>query len=76
MTTQTEIKIKKQNTMEQLTSITKELVFAKIKELELQIKHSESLLEDESFSKFHQMTTVEIELFEIQIELLKKKLFS
>lgn len=62
--------------MEQLTSTTKELIYDKIKELEVQIKHIESLLEDESFSKFHQMTRIEIELFEMQIELLKQKLFS
>lgn len=62
--------------MEQLTSTTKELIYYKIKELEAQIKHSEYLLEDESFSKFHQMTRIEIELFEMQIDSLKQKLFS
>lgn len=62
--------------MEQLTSTTKELIYYKIRELELEIQHSEYRLQDESFSKFHQMTKIEIELCEIQIHLLKQKLFS
>lgn len=62
--------------MEQLTSTTKELIYYKIRELELQIQHSEYSLQEESFSKFHQMTRIEIELFEIQIDSLKQKLFS
>jgi hypothetical protein len=64
------------NQMEQLTRTTKEIIFEKIKQLEIEIKHYEDSLEDESFSKFHQMTRVEIEMMEMQITFFKEKLFS
>jgi hypothetical protein len=62
--------------MEQLTRTTKSLIFEKIKELEIKIKHCEVSLEDESFIEFDQMTKIEIEMMEMQITFLKDKLFS
>jgi hypothetical protein len=62
--------------MEQLTRTTKSLIFEKIKELEIKIKHYEDSLEDESFIEFDQFTKIEIEMMEMQITFLKEKLFS
>jgi len=64
------------NQMEQLTRTTKAIIFEKIRQLEIEIKHYEDSLEQESFSKFDQMTRVEIEMMEMQIKFLKDKLFS
>lgn len=62
--------------MEQLTRTTKSLIFEKIKQLEIEVKHYEDSLDEESFIEFHQMTRVEIEMMEMQIKFLKDKLFS
>jgi hypothetical protein len=62
--------------MEQLTRTTKEMIFEKIKQLEIEIRRYEDCLEEESFSKFDQITRVEIEMMEMQIKFLKDKLFS
>lgn len=59
----------------QYRTTTKEFMFEKIKQLEIELMHHEWSLNDESFSQFHEITKIEIELFQIQISLLKSKLF-